>query len=133
MYYYTIVSVCKSSVCNCSWGAMQLCDYTFIYIYNKCMNMDWFKHAIMWVYWCVSNSCVCMQLFGYAITWVGNCVNMQFFEFAIAGWGNFVCKHYSPRNKVGEIQKRKFHVINFGLIFCPSWGTMMRANILLEF
>ena len=44
-----------------------------------------------------------------------------------------VTPHYSPSNKVGEIQKRKFHVINFGLIFCPSWGTMMRANILLEF
>ena len=28
--------------------------------------------------------------------------------------------HYSPRNKVGELQKRKFHVINFGLIFFPS-------------
>ena len=31
-----------------------------------------------------------------------------------------VTPHYSPRNKVGEIQKRKFHVINFGLIFFPS-------------
>ena len=57
-----------------------LCNYVIMHLYMfifKCVNMNWFLHAILWVYYCVSNWFVCTKLFGYAVTWKGNCDKTQ--------------------------------------------------------